>query len=307
MSMSSFFRNIRLWIFPSLVIASIAGSGCSFFKTSGGDGSKAGGFKNDTTATTSDDPMEVEIASDISQLDKKNQDDTADPNGTAGAAAGELQEDGTRVDPATGLVYDQNGNVVGKKDKDGKVVFDEDYKKKLEEEKKKKGKKGAGEEDDDDSSPYHGKYITYTVTKEDTLMKISYKAFANPLKWRVIYKDNKKVIKNPQALVRGTKLRLRVSHFPKIRKNGEPYYIVWADSLSKIAKTVYGDLSEWPKIFKNNPQLIRNPNKIYAGFTLYYVNGRKVAGSSGGVNSQEKSMQSMPEALPSEVEKEGPK
>jgi len=55
-----------------------------------------------------------------------------------------------------------------------------------------------------------------------------------------------------------------------IKKNGLPYLIRRNDTLGKISNKVYGVPKHWPRIWKNNPELIQDPNKIYAGFTLYY-------------------------------------
>ena len=40
------------------------------------------------------------------------------------------------------------------------------------------------------------------------------------------------------------------------------------DSLSKIAKRAYGNYDSYVKIFKANPEIIKNPNKIYVGQKL---------------------------------------
>jgi len=58
---------------------------------------------------------------------------------------------------------------------------------------------------------------------------------------------------------------------------GNPYLIKSGDSLSLISKKVYGDWREWPAIHKNNPKQIRDPNLIFAGFTLYYLPLNKIA------------------------------
>ena len=52
------------------------------------------------------------------------------------------------------------------------------------------------------------------------------------------------------------------------------------DTLGKISNNVYGTFSKWQSIWNNNRPLIKDPNKIYAGFTLYYLeDGRDVASS----------------------------
>ena len=46
------------------------------------------------------------------------------------------------------------------------------------------------------------------------------------------------------------------------------YTVVSGDSLSKIAKRVYGDASKWPKIFEANRDTIKNPDLIHPGQVL---------------------------------------
>ena len=40
------------------------------------------------------------------------------------------------------------------------------------------------------------------------------------------------------------------------------------DSLSKIAKHIYGDAKAWTKIFDANKDIIKDPNKIFPGQKL---------------------------------------
>ncbi len=40
------------------------------------------------------------------------------------------------------------------------------------------------------------------------------------------------------------------------------------DNLSRIAKRAYGDRDAYPKIFKANPEVLKNPNQIFAGQKL---------------------------------------
>lgn len=46
------------------------------------------------------------------------------------------------------------------------------------------------------------------------------------------------------------------------------YTVKSGDTLSKIAKDHYGDASQWKKIQAANADLIRDPDKIQAGWTL---------------------------------------
>lgn len=52
-----------------------------------------------------------------------------------------------------------------------------------------------------------------------------------------------------------------VADAPKV----EYYVIKSGDSLSKIAKTFYGDAMQYPKIFEANKEVIEDPDKIYPG------------------------------------------
>ena len=112
--------------------------------------------------------------------------------------------------------------------------------------------------------------VNYVVKREDTLMKISFAAFGNVYRWREIYEANRAKISNPNALVKGTILRINGAGVT-ISKNGKPYFIHRRDTLVKISDHLYGTPKHWKKIWHNNPELIHDPNKIYAGFSLYYT------------------------------------
>ena len=48
----------------------------------------------------------------------------------------------------------------------------------------------------------------------------------------------------------------------------ETYEVKAGDSLSKIAKRVYGHGNEWKRIFEANTDIIQDPNKIFPGQKL---------------------------------------
>ena len=113
---------------------------------------------------------------------------------------------------------------------------------------------------------------TYVTKAGDTLMQIAFETYGDLYKWRDIYEKNKEHIANPNHVPGGTTLTLDPpAQHVTIDRNGEQYLIRKGDTLGRISKKVYGTRSRWKEIWKNNPQLIHDPNKIYAGFTLYYM------------------------------------
>ena len=46
------------------------------------------------------------------------------------------------------------------------------------------------------------------------------------------------------------------------------YTVVGGDSLSKIAKKIYGDAGRWKEIFEANKDTIKNPDMIHPGQVL---------------------------------------
>ena len=117
--------------------------------------------------------------------------------------------------------------------------------------------------------------ILYKVKTGDTLMKISFEVFGNVYRWREIYNTNKSKISNFNAPPVGTVLLIHATHPVAVQKFGTPYFIKRGDTLSRISNWVYGTFNRWREIWHNNRQLIHNPNKIYAGFTLFYRGGHK--------------------------------
>jgi nucleoid-associated protein YgaU len=119
-----------------------------------------------------------------------------------------------------------------------------------------------------------GDGVSYTVQKGDTLMKISWEQYGDLFRWREIYSLNKSKISDPNHVPPGTVIQIAGqgrSPASAMEHNGEQYMIVLGDTLGKISGKVYGSMSKWKKIWENNKRLIRDPNKIYAGFYLYYV------------------------------------
>lgn len=119
-------------------------------------------------------------------------------------------------------------------------------------------------------SPQSSKRQNYTVRPGDTLMKIAFAKYGDIFRWRDIYNSNRELLKDYNKIEIGSVLVLHGVQFVVIEKNGEPYLIRRGDTLGKISHKIYGSRDQWKSLWHNNRQLIRNPNRIYAGFTIYY-------------------------------------
>jgi nucleoid-associated protein YgaU len=115
---------------------------------------------------------------------------------------------------------------------------------------------------------------TYTAGKDETLMWISFKLYGDYRYWRVLSKMNGGMINLKKNA--GIKYKVPVNEFiwePK----GSPYLIKRGDTLGRISTNIYGIVSKWRAIYENNKEMIRDPNLIFAGFTLYYLKDAKLA------------------------------
>lgn len=112
---------------------------------------------------------------------------------------------------------------------------------------------------------------SYTVQHGDTLMKIAFDHYGDLYKWKSIYEANRGTIKDPNVISVGTVLTLAGAGAGPATPAGEKYQIKHGDTLGKISNQVYGTPSKWKKIWENNRASIPNPNKIFAGFYLYYL------------------------------------
>ncbi len=124
-----------------------------------------------------------------------------------------------------------------------------------------------------------GSTMQYTVKKNETLMLISFKLYGDYEKWKSIANQNRDKLKGSTQLSEGMVLDY-ISPAQEFVWNPEglPYLIRTGDTLGIISKSVYSTTKKWKLIWDNNRPLIKDPNRIFAGFTLYYLeNGREVA------------------------------
>ncbi|USE34738.1 LysM peptidoglycan-binding domain-containing protein [Endozoicomonas sp. SCSIO W0465] len=110
----------------------------------------------------------------------------------------------------------------------------------------------------------------YTVHKNDSLMKIAFEVYGDYEQWRAIKDSNPEKVDSENIIKEGITLTLPEPAEKFIQnKNGDPYLIKRGDTLTSIAKNTYGSSRHWKAIWKNNALLIKDPNKIFAGFTIY--------------------------------------
>jgi len=113
----------------------------------------------------------------------------------------------------------------------------------------------------------------YQVEKNgETLMWIAFKLYGDYKMWHELASLNSSKLLRNNAVPKGITLQ----YHPPVdefiwRKNGNPYLIKKGDTLGKISSEVYGRTNKWRDIWNNNRPMIQNPNRIFAGFTLYYI------------------------------------
>ncbi len=120
-----------------------------------------------------------------------------------------------------------------------------------------------------------GSIKNYTVKKGETLMQIAFSIYGDVSKWKEIKNLNNG---NTNQLKPGTTLKYRAPARTFVwNPTGTPHLIKTGETLGTISNAVYSTPKKWKSIWENNKPLIKNPNVIYAGFTLYYQSGNGMA------------------------------
>lgn len=140
-------------------------------------------------------------------------------------------------------------------------------------------------------STVEGPQEAYLVQAGDTLMKIAFEKYGHVSHWKAILRSNPQ-LSDGNRLEKGMTLQLDKNALsPPLKGEGEPYWIIHGDTLSKISGKVYGTPSHWRALWENNRGLIVNPDKIYAGFSLFYqplttLTQRSLASQGVGLSSK---------------------
>lgn len=116
-----------------------------------------------------------------------------------------------------------------------------------------------------------GKVMNYKVQKGETLMQIAFKIYGDLSKWKSIKNMNSSSLNGNSALRAGMVLKYTAPERLFVwNPEGSPHMIKTGETLGTISNAVYQTPKKWKNIWENNKPLIKNPNVIYAGFTLYY-------------------------------------
>lgn len=111
----------------------------------------------------------------------------------------------------------------------------------------------------------------YEVQGGDTLMKIAFKVYGDVYQWRKVLDANGDRISDPARLVKGTQLRVDNAASESYYDGYERYLIKSGDTLGVISDDVYGTRQKWKHLWRMNDGLVKDPNRIYAGFFLRYT------------------------------------
>ncbi len=124
-----------------------------------------------------------------------------------------------------------------------------------------------------------GSEKTYTVQKNETLMLIAFKLYGDYERWKELANYNRTTLNGSTHLKEGMNLKYMAPAEEFVwNPQGLPYLIRTGDTLGGISHNVYQSSKKWKLIWDNNRPLIKDPNRIFSGFTIYYLeNGREVA------------------------------
>ena len=109
--------------------------------------------------------------------------------------------------------------------------------------------------------------VFYTVTKGDTLGKIAKAQYGDPMKYPVIFEANKPMLEHPDKIYPGQVLRIPPMT-GTYSASINTYEVKSGDTLSKIAKEMYGDASKYQRIFEANQPMLDNADDIRVGQIL---------------------------------------
>lgn len=114
----------------------------------------------------------------------------------------------------------------------------------------------------------------YVVQKGDTLMMVAFKIYGDYGKWKNLKEWNPGKMKIKEGMLIQYKVPERAFGW---KSEGNPYLIKTGDTLGTISMDVYQTSRRWKQLYEHNKPLIKDPNLIFAGFTIYYKPDRQLA------------------------------
>lgn len=118
------------------------------------------------------------------------------------------------------------------------------------------------------TSPAITEMAEYTVQAGDTLMLVAFKVWGDYERWKELSQLNGGI--EMGNLPVGKTLKYVPNGFTW-NPQGLPHLIKRGDTLGTISTEKYGTDQKWKDIWDNNRPMIKDPNLIFAGFTLYYI------------------------------------
>ena len=130
---------------------------------------------------------------------------------------------------------------------------------------------------DDMQGLAEGGVAEYRVKEGDTLMLIAFHLYGDYARWRDFLGLNPELQGN-QDLSEGQVIRYTPPATPFVwSPEGLPHLIKKGETLGTISMDKYSTIQKWTDIYENNRPMIKNPNLIFAGFTLYYIPAGELA------------------------------
>lgn len=124
---------------------------------------------------------------------------------------------------------------------------------------------------EDGQSAPSGGLEQYTVKAGDTLMKVAFTLYGDIDRWRDLFDWNRDVLRQASRLEVGMSLKYETPPEGFQREQLAHSYLIKAgDTLAGIADEVYGRKMKYKKLQNFNKRLVKDPNRIFAGFTLFY-------------------------------------
>lgn len=111
---------------------------------------------------------------------------------------------------------------------------------------------------------------TYSVQSNETLMLIAFKLYGDYGRWKEIASLNQDKLNGSTLISSGMQLRYNTkgANF-NWAPTGKEHIVKSGDTLSLISNHYYATIHKWKSIWENNKPLIKDPNKIFVGFTIF--------------------------------------